>query len=579
MFFRTCVIAAAIILATGVSGVSRQVFAPTAVADQWGPIIGWRAHTGQTVAAIHATLMKDGRLLLFGADSPFGFLMVPPTAGSTATEVNMIGFRTPTEFPEPGLPYGPWSKVVDTFYCGGHATLADGSVFVAGGTRTLVQKTATGVVTHYIGTNYAAILGLTPGTWKRLPEKMQGRGQIGAAERWYPTVSRLADGRMLVTSGADYIVPPAATSTNRSIEIYTPGVQGAGAWTLLSTHEQSPQAIYNIDYSHVFTMPDKLADRYDVMIFGEHGKPVLMSLADPPESRWLVRENQRPGTLPTALVPTLVGHHGEVSVQALPPRGPNYLASSVMLPIRLNNAGGEAGYHNGSVLMVGGNPSSTYEHTVDVYDPATDKWIAQVETGVIRHHPSTVVLPDGRVLILAGHSDLPTGDPGVGRAQYIDPRNGFALAEGTAVMPEVRGYHTVSLLLPDGRVFVGGGNPDNAVFQERDNFRFYYPDYMQKVRPVINLAPTAITMGSRFGLQWKGASPVAEVALIALGSMTHSFDTMQRSVELRIVQQYPGGFMEVEAPANTQVAPAGYYMLFVIDANRVPSVARIVNLQ
>jgi len=32
------------------------------------------------------------------------------------------------------------------------------------------------------------------------------------------------------------------------------------------------------------------------------------------------------------------------------------------------------------------------------------------------------------------------------------------------------------------------------------------------------------------------------------------------------------------APANSHVAPPGYYMLFVLDANRVPSVAKIVHV-
>jgi hypothetical protein len=456
--------------------------------------------------------------------------------------------------------------------------MSDGSLFVAGGTRTL--SVAFPPQTHFVGLNYAAVLGLTPGAWQRLPQKMIGSGQLGVPERWYPQVTRLSDGRLLVTSGADYIVPPAATSTNRSVEIYTPGAAGNAAWTLVSTHAQSPEEIYNIDYSHVFALPDKLDGKFEVLIIGELGKPTFLSLAAPASERWLVRDQVRPGTLPTGTVPTMSGHHhGDATVQALPARGPNYLASSVMLPLRLNNTGGEAGYHNGSILSVGGNPNSTYEHTVDIYDPISDKWIAQIETGVIRHHPSTVLLPDGRVLIVAGHSDLPQGDPGVGRAQYIDPRAGFALSEGSAHMPEVRGYHTVSLLLPDGRVLVGGGNPDNAVFQERDNFRFYYPDYMTKPRPVIALNPSTITLGSRFGLQWKGATEVTEVVLMALGSMTHSFDSAQRAVELQIIRRLANGVLDVRSPANAEWASPGYYMLFVIDANRVPSVGKIIKVE
>jgi hypothetical protein len=162
----------------------------------------------------------------------------------------------------------------------------------------------------------------------------------------------------------------------------------------------------------------------------------------------------------------------------------------------------------------------------DEWSPITiaDRWIAQVETGVIRHHPSTVLLPDGRVL-------------------------------------------------------VGGGNPDNAVFQERDNFRFYYPDSMTKPRPVIAWHPPTIALGSRFGLQWKGATPVTEVVLMALGSMTHSFDSSRRSIEREIIQRLPHGVLDVGSPASAEWASPGYYMRFVVDGNRVPSVGQIVKVE
>ncbi|HEY6359520.1 MAG TPA: hypothetical protein VIX63_00380, partial [Vicinamibacterales bacterium] len=217
--------------------------ARAAVNDVWSPVIGWKAHTGQTFAGIHATLMKDGRILLFGVDSPFGYFVTPPPVGSAPAEITLRGFRTPVEFPEPGLPFGPFLNIKDTLYCAGHTTMADGSVFVVGGTRTLSLFTPGGLATLFVGLDYASVLGSSPVTWRRIPEKMKGTGELNAPDRWYPQVTRLPDGRMLATAGADYVVPPAATSTNRSVEVYTPGATGAAAWTVLSTHQQSPQEI------------------------------------------------------------------------------------------------------------------------------------------------------------------------------------------------------------------------------------------------------------------------------------------------------------------------------------------------
>src|SRR6185503_955130 len=117
--------------------------------------------------------------------------------------------------------------------------------------------------------------------------------------------------------------------------------------------------------------------------------------------------------------------------------------------------------------------------------PAADAWRPSIALHGARGHPSTVLLPDGRILVLAGWNEDPNPVKQVGFAEYIDPRNDFALTQGSAYMPETRGYHSVSVLLPDGRVLVGSGNVAGADGRERSDFRYYYPDYMFKPRPQI----------------------------------------------------------------------------------------------
>jgi hypothetical protein len=65
--------------------------------------------------------------------------------------------------------------------------------------------------------------------------------------------------------------------------------------------------------------------------------------------------------------------------------------------------------------------------------------------------------------------------------------------------------------------------------------------------------------------------------LVRLGSMTHSFDQNQRFVRLAFESTSDG--LTVTAPDNGSLAPPGYYMLFLVDVNGVPSVAKIVRLQ
>lgn len=78
------------------------------------------------------------------------------------------------------------------------------------------------------------------------------------------------------------------------------------------------------------------------------------------------------------------------------------------------------------------------------------------------------------------------------------------------------------------------------------------------------------------------------VRLIRLASMTHSTDTDQRSVGLVFTQSpiINGHTWSVTAPADADIAPPGYYMLFVLrdkshsssGTTMIPSEAKIVRL-
>ena len=72
------------------------------------------------------------------------------------------------------------------------------------------------------------------------------------------------------------------------------------------------------------------------------------------------------------------------------------------------------------------------------------------------------------------------------------------------------------------------------------------------------------------------ANSIKSVVLIRAGAATHSFDFEQRFVGL--TYQVVGGGLQPKAPANGNVAPPGYYLLFIVNNDGVPSVARFVHL-
>lgn len=97
------------------------------------------------------------------------------------------------------------------------------------------------------------------------------------------------------------------------------------------------------------------------------------------------------------------------------------------------------------------------------------------------------------------------------------------------------------------------------------------------VRPTIGYAPDSIGYGNRFIVKPGQASGIARVHLIKLGSVTHANNQGQRLVPLSF--SVSGASLQVNAPASPNIAPPGYYMLFVVDDKGTPSIARMVQVQ
>jgi len=523
------------------------------VADGWTSSTVLRTSDGWWVSPIQATLMSDGNTVLFVG---IGRNADPPTPSTPARRetwtmtLQQLGSSMPAsltvnEVPEP-VQY-PANIVNGTYYsddlfCSGETQTADGKIILAGGTRTTKNMT-TGAGTIG-GLPYEMSFDGT--TMTRLAGNMAALGPLADANRWYPTLTRMANGQILVTSGYEQVSPtpvPAGT-----IETLDPT---SGARTVFSTN--APPQIVNRDYTHVFLLPYANAPN-DLLMIGEASVPVEASSSKPGAFTVLPR-----------------GRPGWVSA------GTNWGTSSAMLPIRATN--GVWGYHNGSVITVSGNMGTPFEHNAAVFDPAVSAYLGSFDLVVPRHHPDAVDLPDGRILLVNGH-DM-GGDARVQQAEYIDPSQSYSVGLGTATEGVVRGYHSVALLLPDGRVLVGGGrDQDTEASLEKPSFQYYLPDYLTKPRLVITSAPTTMAYGSLFGVTTTGPTP-SEAVLIALGSQTHSFDENQREIQLPVGQvTTTNGTSTVIAgtPTDGHVAPPGYYMLFLLDANRVPSVAKIVHV-
>jgi hypothetical protein len=202
-----------------------------------------------------------------------------------------------------------------------------------------------------------------------------------------------------------------------------------------------------------------------------------------------------------------------------------------------------------------------------------------------RQHNATI-LPDGTVLVTGGtqgggFNDLAPGAP-VHTAELWDP----ATNTWQELAPEVvdRCYHGTAILLPDARVLSGGGGEFAADVgvssQPPDNHadcQIFSPPYLFKsARPIITQAPGQVLYGQQFVVQTPTPGAISQVSWIRLGSVTHSFDQNQRINFLAF--QAGAEQLTVTAPANGNVCPPGHYMLFLLNQDKVPSVASIIQI-
>jgi hypothetical protein len=137
-------------------------------------------------------------------------------------------------------------------------------------------------------------------------------------------------------------------------------------------------------------------------------------------------------------------------------------------------------------------------------------------------------------------------------------------------------YHSISMLLPDGRILSAGGGR-LAPAPDQLNMQIYSPGYLFKgARPTITSLPGQIEYGGTMDLVTPQAADIAKVTLVSLASVTHAADWNQHFMELPFTRN--GDVLSVSAPANANLAVPNHYMVFAVDSRGVPSMARMVKL-
>ena len=216
----------------------------------------------------------------------------------------------------------------------------------------------------------------------------------------------------------------------------------------------------------------------------------------------------------------------------------------------------------------GGDPPTATVEMIDLNAPSPT-WVSRASMPQARRQNNATILPDGKILVTGGSAsaDFNTDDGPKAALLYDPVANSWA---PLATESDYRGYHSTALLLPDGRVLSSGGDnhPNGQVFS---------PPYLfNGARPTINSAPSAVSYGQTFFVGSAEAASITRVAWTSLGTLTHAQNWDQR-INVLSFSQAAGG-LNVTAPSTVNLCPPGHYLLWILNGNGVPAVARVVRI-
>ncbi len=400
-------------------------------------------------------------------------------------------------------------------FCPGTTNLPDGRLLVNGG----------------ISSSRTSIFNPANNTWSTGPAMNIARG--------YQANTLLKDGSVLTLGGSW-----SGGTGNKHGEVWTT----AGGWVRKTGIPIDP--MLSVDSSRAFGM-----DSHFMLLPAGNGK--VFHAGPGVNMHW-------------------IGTEGAGSVTSAGARGDDEFSMS----------GNTVMYEQGKILKTGGGPG------YDSVNANANSYVIDINGGVTvrklnpmayrRAFHNSVVLPNGQVLIVGGQT-LAVGfsdNNSVLVPELFDPAT-----EAFTTLPPIaapRNYHSVAILLPDARVLsAGGGLCGAGCAANHADLQIWTPHYLRNpdgtpaTRPVITAAPATVQYGQRANVATSGA--VASFSMVRLSSTTHTVNNDQRRLALTHRSTGTNSY-EVDIPTNPGWALPGDWMLFALNADGTPSVAKIVRI-
>ena len=411
-----------------------------------------------------------------------------------------------------------YNRPTHDMFCAGIATLLDGRVIVNGGNFAAYES---------------SLFDWRVNTWASTPNMNDSR--------WYNTTVALPNGRAWTASGTG------GPGTTERWDISTGWSRQTG-----------------INWSNVISEPGYVTHWHPFLLLSPNGQLIHFGPTD--TMHWVTTEGS--GSLANAGAVVPGNHYPKEGSWVMYDEG------------RIVVAGGGAGTTENV-----GNPdtgaSTNVAYTVDVRS-GSPVVTSIASMTFARQFANAIVLPNGEVMIIGGNtSGIQFSDVGtILTPEMWNPTSGQWRSLAPHDVP--RNYHSIALLLPDGRVLSGGGGLNPTLAQTSGNHQdaqIYTPptlfnaDGSLATRPTLNSAPNTVGVGTTFSVS--GTPGIQKFSFIKMSAVTHCVNTDLRYLSLPFTETTPGNY-QLNAHSNLNVMTPGYWMLFGLNAAGVHSVAKVI---
>ena len=496
-----------------------------------------------TSVAVHLAMMKTGKVILFSGDHE-----------------NIWNWtKGESSLWNPQDPYFECDPMLNrNLFCSGHCLLPDGRLFVAGGQSTFNHPLT--ILLSFPGILQLALKILRKKaadhdihTFDPDTEKWQLHTQMPRA-RWYPTCITLPDGKALIVSGT-----------------YSHAHHALGGFINLDYEIFDPA-------TNTLSKPSKFMNEIDMYPFLQVLPGGTLFIHSRKTARfWNIAERK--------IIPTIEFETKEGGTKTYPGMG-----SCVMLPLKPQS-------NTVKILIVGGSTSLSPNKNTDALNVAeiftanlenlakSVDWEVTPPMHKKRILCDSVLLPDETVLVTNGAEKGQADDNkiAVKEIELFEPNSKTWKVIGA--LERERLYHSSAVLLPDGRVVIAGSTGHSWLHAAFDPKNFEHeievvnPPYLEgnPSRSVIDKIPSSIPYNTNFKVETKDVLDIHKVSLIRASSTTHNNNMDQRCVILPILDK-TNDSLRLSSPQDSSWAPPGYYMVFLIDKNGVPSIGKFIKI-